>query len=80
MTPEIALHLITRNCRLWHGKGDDSPFTDPFWAFYWPGGQVLTRYVDNLNVLFLVIKERVYLLVQVQNLLSNLQGSFIRFC
>ena len=47
MTPEISLHLITRNCRLWHEKGDDSPFVDPFWAFYWPGGQVLTRFVDS---------------------------------
>ena len=42
MTPEITLHLITRCCQLWHEKGDKSPFVDPFWAFYWPGGQVLT--------------------------------------
>lgn len=44
MTPEIQLHLITPRCSLWSAKGDDAPFTDPFWAFYWPGGQVLSRY------------------------------------
>ncbi|XP_045201671.2 electron transfer flavoprotein beta subunit lysine methyltransferase-like [Mercenaria mercenaria] len=49
MTPEVALHLITKNCSLWKSKQDDnSPFPDPFWAFYWPGGQVLTRFIlDN---------------------------------
>ncbi|XP_064613418.1 LOW QUALITY PROTEIN: electron transfer flavoprotein beta subunit lysine methyltransferase-like [Liolophura sinensis] len=48
LTPEIKLHLITQKCRLWHEHGDTSPFQDPFWAFYWPGGQVLTRYIlDN---------------------------------
>lgn len=45
MTPEVALYLITRDCPLWSGKADDNtPFIDPFWAFYWPGGQVMTRY------------------------------------
>ncbi|KAK6192020.1 hypothetical protein SNE40_003574 [Patella caerulea] len=48
MTPEIKLRLITPNCHLWHSNGDDSPFLEPFWAFYWPGGQALTRYIlDN---------------------------------
>ncbi|XP_062571594.1 electron transfer flavoprotein beta subunit lysine methyltransferase-like isoform X1 [Saccostrea cucullata] len=48
MTPEIQLHLITPKCALWHSRGEDAPFTDPFWAFYWPGGQVLSRFVlDN---------------------------------
>lgn len=51
MTPEIALHLITPKCKLWHEKGEDSPFVDPFWAFYWPGGQVLSRFIlDNKNL------------------------------
>lgn len=44
MTPEIGLHLVTPNCPLWHSRGEDCPFEDPFWAFYWPGGQALTRY------------------------------------
>ncbi|XP_060593838.1 electron transfer flavoprotein beta subunit lysine methyltransferase-like [Ruditapes philippinarum] len=49
MTPEVALRLITKRCPLWKCRPDDSaPFSDPFWAFYWPGGQVLTRYIlDN---------------------------------
>lgn len=44
LTPEIALHLITPNCPLWHQTDEQNVFHDPFWAFYWPGGQVLTRY------------------------------------
>ncbi|XP_030846997.1 electron transfer flavoprotein beta subunit lysine methyltransferase-like, partial [Strongylocentrotus purpuratus] len=45
LTPEIELRLITRECPLWHETTDQCPFTDPFWAFYWPGGQALTRYI-----------------------------------
>ncbi|XP_046378850.2 electron transfer flavoprotein beta subunit lysine methyltransferase-like [Haliotis rufescens] len=48
LTPEIQLHLVTRKCNLWHSRGDKSPFVDPFWAFFWPGGQAVTRYIlDN---------------------------------
>ncbi|XP_067668762.1 electron transfer flavoprotein beta subunit lysine methyltransferase-like [Haliotis asinina] len=48
LTPEIQLHLVTRQCELWHSRGDNSPFVDPFWAFFWPGGQAVTRYIlDN---------------------------------
>lgn len=52
MTPEIQLHLITPRCSLWSGKGEDAPFIDPFWAFYWPGGQVLSRFVLDRPRLF----------------------------
>ncbi|XP_046662063.1 electron transfer flavoprotein beta subunit lysine methyltransferase-like isoform X3 [Homalodisca vitripennis] len=46
LTPEIRLHLITPKSRLWNAKTQDSPFKDsPFFAFYWAGGQGLTRYV-----------------------------------
>lgn len=45
LTPEIKLHLITSSCRLWHSTMDACPFLDPYWAFYWPGGQALTRYI-----------------------------------
>lgn len=46
LTPEIALKLITPECELWN-----QPFTEtstqslgePYWAFYWPGGQGLAR-------------------------------------
>lgn len=43
LTPEIELHLITPDCFLWSARGEQSPFQDPFWAFYWPGGQALSR-------------------------------------
>ncbi|XP_054089909.1 electron transfer flavoprotein beta subunit lysine methyltransferase [Zeugodacus cucurbitae] len=53
LTPEIALHLITPECRLFHEPVPNINVTklfkeDPFWAFYWPGGQAISRYVlDN---------------------------------
>ena len=58
LTPEIRLHLITPRCRLWHEKQDgELPFPDPFWGFYWPGGQGVARYI--LNNPFLVHDKRV---------------------
>ncbi|XP_002736501.2 electron transfer flavoprotein beta subunit lysine methyltransferase-like [Saccoglossus kowalevskii] len=49
LTPEINLRLMTPQCKLYHCKFDDtSGVSDPYWAFYWPGGQVLTRFLlDN---------------------------------
>lgn len=43
LTPEIKLHLITAQCELWHLPADQCQFVDPFWAFYWPGGQAISR-------------------------------------
>lgn len=43
LTPEIKLHLITEQCKLWHSPADQCDFDDPFWAFYWPGGQAISR-------------------------------------
>ena len=50
LTPEIALRLMTPTCSLWNAPIDegskvlkDCGISDPFWAFYWPGGQTLTR-------------------------------------
>ncbi|XP_052873834.1 electron transfer flavoprotein beta subunit lysine methyltransferase-like [Anopheles cruzii] len=47
LTPEIALHLITTDCTIYHRPVDAAfPFKmDPFWGFYWPGGQALTRFI-----------------------------------
>lgn len=45
LTPEIKLHLITEQCKLWHLPADQCQFDDPFWAFYWPGGQAISRYI-----------------------------------
>lgn len=43
LTPEIKLHLITEECQLWHSPANECQFNDPFWAFYWPGGQAISR-------------------------------------
>jgi len=46
--PEIRLHLADDAFSLWEeteralGRADQPP---PFWAFAWPGGQALARYV-----------------------------------
>ncbi|MBN3295265.1 ETKMT methyltransferase, partial [Amia calva] len=45
MTPEIQLRLFTPTCRFWHARPELWPFTDPYWAIYWPGGQALARYL-----------------------------------
>lgn len=45
MTPEIRLRLLTPECPLWTSQPDECPFGDPYWAFYWPGGQALTRFI-----------------------------------
>ncbi|XP_025408191.1 electron transfer flavoprotein beta subunit lysine methyltransferase-like isoform X3 [Sipha flava] len=48
LTPEIKLYLINDQCKLWHLPVDQCPFNDPFWAFYWPGGQAISRFIlDN---------------------------------
>ncbi|XP_035793133.1 electron transfer flavoprotein beta subunit lysine methyltransferase-like isoform X2 [Anopheles albimanus] len=54
MTPEIALHLITPKCAIYHQPiGDNFPFkNDPFWGFFWPGGQALTRFILEFKDLF----------------------------
>ena len=40
LTPELPLHLLTPACRLYWGRGEEAPLADPWWAIYWPGGQV----------------------------------------
>jgi predicted nicotinamide N-methyase len=51
LTPEIALHLATEVTPLWHATAERlaaAGAEPPFWAFAWPGGQALARYVmDN---------------------------------
>ncbi|XP_055601542.1 electron transfer flavoprotein beta subunit lysine methyltransferase-like [Uranotaenia lowii] len=46
----MTLHLITDECAIYHQPmGEDFCFArEPFWGFFWPGGQALTRYIlDN---------------------------------
>ena len=48
LTPEIKLRLITRKCLVWNEpvtQNSPHPLGEPFWAFYWPGGQALSRCV-----------------------------------
>lgn len=51
LVPEIKLHLITQNCKLYHAKADESELHEPFFAFFWAGGIAVTRYMlDNPNL------------------------------
>jgi predicted nicotinamide N-methyase len=48
LVPEIRLHLASEVTPLWHAteatlERDNLP--PPYWAFAWPGGQALSRYV-----------------------------------
>uniref|UniRef100_A0A1B0FP85 ETFB lysine methyltransferase n=1 Tax=Glossina morsitans morsitans TaxID=37546 RepID=A0A1B0FP85_GLOMM len=49
LTPEILLHLITPECRLFNARLTaelENLFkNDPFWGFYWPGGQALRSFL-----------------------------------
>jgi len=51
LTPEIKLRLIVRGSEVWNKpvQQDDPPHPlgEPFWAFYWPGGQALSRYSSS---------------------------------
>jgi len=55
MVPEVLLHLATEMAPLWHATQellDDLDMQPPFWAFAWPGGQALARFLidDNVHV------------------------------
>ncbi|XP_061435013.1 electron transfer flavoprotein beta subunit lysine methyltransferase isoform X1 [Lethenteron reissneri] len=46
LTPELTLRLLTPRCPLWTARPETWPFpADPYWAIYWPGGQVLARFL-----------------------------------
>lgn len=49
LTPEIKLRLITENCKLYNATSEEVeelvPFKDPYWGFYWPGGQSASRFI-----------------------------------
>ncbi|XP_041971366.1 electron transfer flavoprotein beta subunit lysine methyltransferase-like [Aricia agestis] len=53
LAPELLLRLITPACPLWAAPVDRSPFADPYWGFFWPGGQAAARYMlDNRATVF----------------------------
>ena len=48
LVPELTLHLATHITPLWEATENLLTQTDmppPFWAFTWPGGQALARYI-----------------------------------
>ncbi len=48
LVPEIRLHLATEITPLWQATEDviaRANLAPPYWAFAWPGGQALARYV-----------------------------------
>jgi predicted nicotinamide N-methyase len=50
---EVELYLATPRCAIWSWRAEDlerppdggPPLPEPFWAFAWPGGQAIARYV-----------------------------------
>ncbi len=54
LVPEIKLYLATEVTPLWQmteEKFEQTNMPPPFWAFAWPGGQALARYVfDNPEI------------------------------
>lgn len=48
LIPELRLHLATEVTPLWQATQDfldDMDLPPPYWAFAWPGGQALARYL-----------------------------------
>jgi predicted nicotinamide N-methyase len=48
LTPEIRLHLATEITPIWQATETtlaQNNIPPPYWAFAWPGGQALTRYL-----------------------------------
>jgi len=48
LVPEIELHLASEVTPLWHATEatlEQSHLPPPYWAFAWPGGQALARYL-----------------------------------
>lgn len=48
LTPEIRLHLATEITPIWKASEEtlaQGNIPPPYWAFAWPGGQALTRYL-----------------------------------
>ncbi len=44
LCPELKLWLLPPDAKSWHA-GDPLALEMPYWAFAWPGGQVLARYL-----------------------------------
>ena len=61
LVSELELRLLTSSHELWNEPATNSNIkSEPFWSIFWPGGQVLTRFildskiVENQRVLGMV--------------------------
>ena len=57
LVPEMELRLLTSSHKLWHeplnnnfedsisNENTTTTIIEPFWSIFWPGGQVLSRYI-----------------------------------
>lgn len=55
MLPEIRLHLATEITPIWRATEESlnaQGVEPPYWAFAWPGGQAVSRYVLDHGALF----------------------------
>ena len=50
--PEMELRLLTSSHKLWNEPlnnfdsiSNENTIIEPFWSIFWPGGQVLSRYI-----------------------------------
>lgn len=53
LVPELRLHMATEVTPLWRATQDlldDMDLPPPYWAFAWPGGQALARYLLDMPV------------------------------
>ncbi len=54
LVPEVRLHLLLPSSPLWRAtpeEADEQGLRMPFWAFAWPGGQALARWlIDHPSV------------------------------
>ena len=51
LVPEVYLHLLDTTCPWYYRKEIPELENDPFWSVFWPGGQVLSRFIlDNKEV------------------------------
>ena len=52
LVPEMELRLLTSSHKLWNEPlnnfdsiSNENTIIEPFWSIFWPGGQVLSRYI-----------------------------------
>ena len=63
LVPELKLHLLTSQNKIWHEEWNNQQVSEPFWAIFWPGGQVLSRFIFDTKIT--KGKRGMYLLVYV---------------